>query len=640
MIIREKKTGLIGALSILISCTALAIGGIIYEEGTSIHTYTSQADTGYCTILIYMDGSNLENDYGLAANDLAEIETAIAHADAGGEQIHVVVEAGGAKQWQYEAMKECEYGRLCITGKGVSEVEDMDMRDMGRSDTLADFLNYGTQSYPAKHYGLICWNHGSGQIQGFGCDNNFNNSSLSLNELKKSFEMSDMQEPLDFIAMDACLMANIEMVDILQGKADYFIASEDKVPPDGYAYNWMEVFNRQNIEYNFGKTVGEAMLSTYEDYYKEKSYSVTLSLIDVNAYSNFYKLFDDAIRSLISLESKSGLEGIFQRLGQMRNDMQGFGKQTECSIAEQVDLMDFMQVMTEQASPELEHAISSLITSHVAKGYSREPCGLSIYLPGTDNQTIRDDVHTYDTIGFCANYQKFVTEYLKYIMENNPVKWKSPVQKKNEILLEIGQEQAGTIADAYLAVFYNPRDGDTFLICADGDVTLGKSGYLRATKETTFWGIQNHLLCLIENYNTPYITEYLSPILYKKPGQHWQQCLLTIEFSRQFPEGEITSIVPNEVSKMLYELENGDTLIPLYPLNISSESTGEMEQQDILSKIEGKIFDKKYYMGEIISIDNINRGDGALEKIKLFSPELLQYAFIIRDTKMELFILK
>lgn len=49
--------------------------------------------------------------------DLNEIQQAVAKADADGKDVHVVVEAGGASEWQYEPMKNHDYGRFCVTGK-------------------------------------------------------------------------------------------------------------------------------------------------------------------------------------------------------------------------------------------------------------------------------------------------------------------------------------------------------------------------------------------------------------------------------------------------------------------------------------------------------------------------------------------
>ena len=122
----------------------------------------------------------------------------------------------------------------------MSEVEELAPRDMGRPDTLTDFIRYGTQSYPAEHYGLICWNHGAGQIEGFGNDANFEESSLSIDELHSALAHAALPSPFDFIGMDACLMGNLELVCALQKNADYLIASEELEPQYGYDYFWME----------------------------------------------------------------------------------------------------------------------------------------------------------------------------------------------------------------------------------------------------------------------------------------------------------------------------------------------------------------------------------------------------------------
>ncbi len=51
---------------------------------------------------------------------------------------------------------------------------------------------------------------------------------------------------------------------------------------------------------------------------------------------------------------------------------------------------------------------------------------------------------------------------------------------------------------------------------------------------------------------------------------------------------------------------------------------------------ENRIYQKEYYMGAKITMEDMQAGDGDLEKIKWQAGTKLQYGFLIRDTKMEL----
>lgn len=626
----NKKKVIATALSVLLAGTALALGGLIQTEGSPINTYSGKADKGYCTVLIYMDGSNLETDYGAAADDLNEIQQAVAKADADGKDIHVVVEAGGASEWQYEPMKNYDYGRFCITGQGVSDIEEMDMKDMGRSDTLADFINYGTQSYPAEHYGIIFWNHGSGQIQGFGSDENYDDSSLPLEEIKKGIEQSARREPFDFIGMDACLMSDIELVSVLQGKTDYLIASEELEPQDGYAYEWMEMLMSTAPGREYGRQVGEAILSSYEAFYRELNFSVTLSLIDMNQYDLFHEAMDEILEN-ISFQVPADSNEQYDQIGKLRSSLLSFGSRGADSMSEQVDIMEFFSLLSEEKlyEPELyenlEKACQTLVLGKVWQGYDTPPSGISIFLPSGDNPTLKKDCNVYAKLSFCQEYQSFIEKYKSYFIQKPDMYWEEPDLSQEEIRMNFLPRQLDEIADAYRTIFFQ-ENGVSYMLSADGDVTLDKSGCLITSTEDTFWGLKDEILCFIETYDNEYTTEYAAPVLYRKAGDVWKECQIYVEFSEDNPDGVITQIIPCETEKQIYELEQLDEIIPLYPLYPADEQAQGQ-----------KIYKESYYMGNQITMENMAEGDGKLMKIKQKNTAALQYGFLIRDTRMKLY---
>ena len=79
-------------------------------------------------------------------------------------------------------------------------------------------------------------------------------------------------------------------------------------------------------------------------------------------------------------------------------------------------------------------------------------------------------------------------------------------------------------------------------------------------------------------------------------------------------------ITMDEVSKRQYELEEGDAIIPLYPLQ-------DDEEED------------DYYKGTIMVIKDIEAGDKDLERINVADKSLLHYGFLIRDVRMNIYYL-
>ena len=624
---RWKRKAVAGVLGALLAGTALATGIAISSKGTKVEEYARAAQDGYCTVLVYMDGSDLESIYGAAADDLKEMETAVAKADPSGEKLRIVVEAGGCDNWQYEAMQPYQYGRFQITGQGVSDVTDMSPRDMGRDDTLADFINYATQSYPAEHYGMIFWNHGAGQIEGFGKDDNFNGSSLSLEQIKKGFELSDFTRTFDFIGMDACLMSNIELVSALQGKADYLIASEELEPQDGYDYKWMEQLAIEQSDY--GKKIGSSIVESYDTYYKDSNSSYTLALIDINKYAEFHKHFDEILKNITG-NTAIEQNDTYNRLSSARAGIQGFGQTSYTKVAEQIDLTGLLWQMyqaglcTEQEYETISAAYEQMIVCTTEGG--GKTGGISVYLPADDSS---EEYEIYSEIPFCQEYKDFVKQYGQFMEQIQKPDFKEIKKENGQIKIEIPQEQTDLISNAYNAA-YMSRDDMRCLIAADSDVELDKRGYITAPVEDTFWGLKGEILCMIENYSDGDRTEYIAPVLYKKGSSvenEWTECRIRVEFSYDNPDGKIISISPKDTTKQMYSLENNDELIPLYPIYDTDNLTNDTEQ----------IYNGQYYKGNTIKIEDIKMGDGELEKITPEKEITLWYGFLIRDTGMNLY---
>lgn len=618
---KRRKPLWIGVLGVLAAGAVITTTNGLQREGVKVQQYTELASKAYCTVLVYMDGSDLESDYGAAAEDLKEMEQAVHDAEMDGETLRVVVEAGGASQWQYETMQDKKYGRFCISQEGIQQEKELEIRNMGSADTLADFINYGVQSYPAEHYGLVLWNHGAGQIEGFGRDNNFEAASLPLESIKDAMEASVMKTPFDFISLDACLMGNLELVSLLRDRADYLIASEELEPQNGYDYDWLRAIGKERKESSgsLGKVVGEAMLSSYEVSNADNDYKLTLSLINVDAYDAFHDTFHQVIENVLEQAD----EDLYRQLGQLRKKLQGFGSRQEGMAPEIVDLMDLMEVMGElQENQELyklaEEQFMELVPEKYTKGYQEEPCGLSIYLPSGSNEWLQNDMAVYDEMTFCETYRELLRHYRDYLLQENNMEWRTPSINKKKIRLKVEADQVDDIAGAYLATFCQTEDGISYLLSTDSDVAINRKGFLEAIPVETYWGLQGQVLCLVEILNTEQYTEYHAPVLYND-----ELCMMIIGFEEDHPDGVICGVTPMKISKQEYEIQEGDHIVPLYPL----EDTVEVKE---------KIYEDSYYMGETVMIKNMEAGDARLEQISV-NQNSCSYGFMIQDTKQKLY---
>lgn len=107
----------------------------------------------------------------------------------------------------------------------------------GDPKTLENFIKWAKDASPANNYGLILWDHGSGDLEGFNVDNegntaNKNADRLYTNELTQAITNSGIGSDLKLIAFDACLMAMTEVAYSLRNYADVFVGSQE-VEPSG-----------------------------------------------------------------------------------------------------------------------------------------------------------------------------------------------------------------------------------------------------------------------------------------------------------------------------------------------------------------------------------------------------------------------
>ena len=95
-----------------------------------------------------MCASNLETDDGSATNDIAEMIDA-----SGAKGVRFVVETGGARAWHNNIVDGSHLDRFLIEDGKIARVASAPLANMGKSDTLADFLMWGTTNYPARRMG-------------------------------------------------------------------------------------------------------------------------------------------------------------------------------------------------------------------------------------------------------------------------------------------------------------------------------------------------------------------------------------------------------------------------------------------------------------------------------------------------------
>lgn len=148
--------------------------------------------------------------------------------------------------------------------------------DMGNPQTLQDFLIWTLANYPAQHYLLSIWDHGSGIFKnndysfitkGECWDDNggFPDDYIDLEELKDvmAAASSTIGRTIDIIGHDVCLGGQFETHYQVRDYVDISIASADNEPMEGWDYEGPFV----NLKANPSMTPEELSYQIVEYYY-------------------------------------------------------------------------------------------------------------------------------------------------------------------------------------------------------------------------------------------------------------------------------------------------------------------------------------------------------------------------------------
>ena len=318
------------------------------------------AGNGTATVMVYFIGSNLETDNGAATLDIQEMcEAKI------GDNVNLIVEAGGAKKWQNSVMTSGKTGRYRVLSEGVQSLDTPTQKSMVEPSEISSFINFCVKNYPADRYELIFWDHGGGTIAGFGKDEMYS-ESLSLDQISSAIKSTNVH--FDFIGFDACLMGTIETAYSLKNSADYFIASEEMEPGLGWSYiGWLKALSK-NPSLDTEK-LGSIIIDDYVA--SNGSGDVTLSLVDLRNIENVYA----KLAELCANGNKALYAGNYNSLSTARKKSKAFGD----GEFEQIDIIDFCNRSELSGASELIAAVNSCVKYH--KTNIKGANGLAMYFP-------------------------------------------------------------------------------------------------------------------------------------------------------------------------------------------------------------------------------------------------------------------
>ncbi|WP_158588673.1 clostripain-related cysteine peptidase [Butyrivibrio sp. X503] len=337
-------------------------------------------DEDIWTIFVYLCGSDLESDCGLASADLQEMVDGVT-----GDSVRFVVETGGTKEWDSDIVVPDKLQRFLVTSDGLMEVDSQPLDGMGKATTLEDFLTWGTANYASEHMGVVLWNHGGGSVSGVCFDETTKDKdSLTLSELNQAFYpcFAQLGRKFDFVGFDACLMAGIENANIFATYADYMFASEETEPGGGWNYVQLGNYLSDNADTDMvelGKLICDGYLAACQE--EPNGNTATISMIDLSKMDDLVKSFNSTSRDIFEsvtdpadiANTTCGILWADDYGG--NNDMEGYTNMVDLG-----GVLDAFSIYTDTAT-ETRNILSDAIVYSVTSDMHPKASGISIFYP-------------------------------------------------------------------------------------------------------------------------------------------------------------------------------------------------------------------------------------------------------------------
>ena len=423
------------------------------------------------SIMIYMDGSNLESDNKIATSDLDGISPSKVDL----ENVNVYLYTGGTKKW-FNFVSSEENAIYKLTEDGFKKEKIYSKKNMGDPDTLSEFLTYVYKNSKTDKYDLVLYDHG-GATDGAIYDD-FTDDNLSLTDFKKALELSpfNKRNKLETVLFRTCLNATIEVANSFKNYADYMVASEEVTngSSNTSVLNYINDITKDDTAITYSKK----FISAYEKQMKDIdpfgfSTNSMYSIINLNIVDEFNDAFDEYIGGV-------ELKNNYNNIVRLRSNLFQFATSADDNDYDTVDLYNLI-VGLEPYTKIKSTKVKQLYTKLISYNWSSidEAKGISIYFPYNGSESAQKVLMSvYGDLTYSNNYKKLITSF-KDMHENGTVTSFSSklfnnnisVNKK-EFSLELTNEQANDYADSIYIIFKKEKDGKFTLIYSSDNTKL------------------------------------------------------------------------------------------------------------------------------------------------------------------------
>ncbi len=273
----------------------------------------------------------------------------------------------------------------------IKKIKDMGEMDMGDYKELVKFAKFIKENYPAKHYMIGIWNHGSGWkakqdasnvVRGISYDDSSSNHITNDQLAVATKEVAEvLGQKIDIINMDACLMGMSEVAYAIKDSCNYFVGSEETEAGKGTPYDDVLKGWKQGM-------TPKQLASHWVDAYAQ-SYNGGSQGRDDSTQSAYDLSKTDAFLDALNGFSKAIMAGKYSE-----KVMTAAGKTVKFAYPQNIDLLHFLKNLRPEvqgdtslitAMDKVEKAAKAMIINNKTTGryYNKyeEAQGIAVYLP-------------------------------------------------------------------------------------------------------------------------------------------------------------------------------------------------------------------------------------------------------------------
>ncbi len=379
------------------------------------------------TVMVFINAKNNLESAGLY--NMAQME-----AVGSSKQVNVVVEMGrmngqdgdshddgdwtGARRYlvtKTTTPDNVNSSTITLTSPVLDTIPQIDMGDYKE---VEKFATWAKQTFPAKHYMLLLWDHGSGWMdpqkktaKAKALAKSINTKGISFDDQTSNFigtvEIGKIAQDIggvDVIGYDACLMQMAEVIGEVKNNAQFSLGSEETVP--GYGIDYTGFLNKLVASPSAGPAqaasfAADAFHDFYQTNYGQIHQNATMSVVNNSALAGFGKVLDSWSAVAMQVKDIAALKAA--RDGVLRFDE--FGSQdAPRALSTYGDAYNFMQLVVantqdqnlKQASQTvMDYITGTLVVKSTAVGvdgkfdYATNAHGIALNIP-----RMRSDVTT------------------------------------------------------------------------------------------------------------------------------------------------------------------------------------------------------------------------------------------------------